>query len=68
MITKTCFICHGRGHHLSHKQVQRVKEECTDKKGRVNWNCVENHLKQPNAVCELCHGEKTITYLNSINS
>jgi hypothetical protein len=60
---KGCFICHGKGHHLSHNQVDKVKETCYDvKKNRINWKCVERKLQEPNAVCELCHGEKLLFY------
>jgi len=60
---KPCFICHDKGHHLSHNQVDKVKEKCYDVKNkRINWKCVERRLGEPKAVCELCHGEKLLIY------
>jgi len=63
VITKGCFICHGRGHHLTNNQLNKVKEECFDhKKNMINWNRVDRILKSPPAVCEVCHGERFLFY------
>lgn len=62
-IMKRCFVCRGKGHHLSNYQVKQVEEKCFDsKKNKVNWNCVERNLNKPKAVCELCHGDKFLFY------
>ena len=68
LIFKPCFICHGRGHHLSHSQVNKVKEGCWDhKRSRINERCVERILASPPVVCELCHGDRTIRYPVVVN-
>lgn len=61
-IMKGCFLCHGKGHHLSHNQVDKVKEKCSDHKNKINWKCVERTLNEPPVVCEVCNGERFLFY------
>lgn len=62
MIIKKCFICKGKGHILSRKQVQSIANDYTDKRGHVDWDKVEKHIMDSDARCNLCDGTTLIRY------
>jgi len=62
MIVKPCFACHTKGHHLSRNQYRTVLEKHKDRKGRINYKRVEQDIKNSKMNCNLCHGDKYLTY------
>jgi len=61
-IIKDCFVCKTRGHILSHRQLARLKAECMNKRGQVNWKMLERKLEDPKIQCNVCHGEGELIY------
>lgn len=60
-IGKTCFICKGKGHHLSENQYAKLLADCKTK-GKINWKKVEKSIDDGGMRCEVCHGEKRLYY------
>ena len=58
---KKCWVCKGKGHHLSKKQYNKLIAECKDK-NKINWKKVDRLIKDGGMRCELCDGEKSIFY------
>ena len=58
---KTCFVCKGKGHHLSNSQYKKLVADCKDKKGNVNWKKVDERIDE-GMRCNVCHGEKRLYF------
>ena len=61
-IWKSCFVCRTHGHILSNSQLDKLKADCKDRKGNINWKRVEEKLEDPEIQCNICHGEGEIPY------
>jgi len=59
---KLCFVCHGKGHHLSNSQYKKLVADCKDKKGQVNWKKVDGRIDDGGMRCNVCHGEKRLYF------
>ena len=73
---KTCFVCHGKKHHLSNCQLAKIRDKCKaeiltqllrlDIHRRVTSHEIEDKtwkfIKNKNLLCTLCKGNGFLLY------